>query len=57
MVKGKFGGRLRSRGEVGQVNEALAKVLCHNIVVVGQSIHELGIEPAFRERLSAGGVD
>ena len=25
----------------------LAKVLCHNICVLCQAIHELGIEPAF----------
>jgi hypothetical protein len=40
-------GRLWSKTEVGQRNEALLKVLCHNVVVVGQSIHELGISPAF----------
>lgn len=28
-------------------NEALLKVLCHNICVLIQSIHELGIEPVF----------
>jgi hypothetical protein len=47
MIKAKFGGRIRSKGEVGQVNEALLKVLCHNIVVVGQSMHEQGVEPTF----------
>ena len=29
------------------VNEALLKFLCHNIVVLVQSIYELDIEPAF----------
>jgi hypothetical protein len=29
------------------VNEALVKVLCHNVVVVHQSHIELGIEPVF----------
>jgi hypothetical protein len=30
-----------------QINEALSKVLCHNLCVVIQSVHELGIEPTF----------
>ena len=29
----KFGDRLRSRTKTAQINEALCKVLCHNIVV------------------------
>ncbi len=47
MIKGKFGGKLWSRSTAGQVNEALLKVLCHNLCVVVQSIHELGIAPTF----------
>jgi hypothetical protein len=47
MIKAKFGERLRSKTEQAQFNEALLKVLCHNICVVIQSIYELGIEPAF----------
>ena len=31
----------------GQINEALCKVLCHNLCVLVQAMHELGIEPAF----------
>jgi hypothetical protein len=27
-------------------NEVLAKVVCHNIVVVIHELHELGIDPA-----------
>jgi transposase len=46
-IKMRFGGRLRSKTTAGQANEALCKVLAHNIVVVGQSIHELGIAPTF----------
>ncbi len=34
-------------GEIGQINEALCKVLCHNVCVLVQATHELGIEPAF----------
>lgn len=47
MLKAKFGNSVRSKGDVGQVNEALCKVLCHNIFVLVQAIHELGIEPVF----------
>lgn len=48
MIKSKFGQRLRSRTLTAQVNEALCKVLCHNLCVVIQSVHELGIEPEFQ---------
>ena len=41
MIKSKFGGRLRSKDRTGQVNELLAKVLCHNICVVIQEMHEM----------------
>jgi hypothetical protein len=34
MIKGKFGDSVRSKTDVGQVNEVLAKVLCHNICVL-----------------------
>jgi hypothetical protein len=47
MIKAKFGQRLRSRTLTAQINEALCKVLCHNLCVVIQSVHELGIEAAF----------
>jgi transposase len=47
MIKAKFGDRVRSKTWQAQVNEALLKVLCHNICVVIQSVYELGIEPAF----------
>jgi transposase len=47
MIKGKFGDSLRSKSDIGQINEALCKVLCHNICVLVQAIHELGIEPTF----------
>jgi hypothetical protein len=30
-----------------QINEALCNVLCHNLCVVIQSVHELGIETDF----------
>ncbi|HEX7771662.1 MAG TPA: transposase, partial [Pyrinomonadaceae bacterium] len=46
-IKAKFGERLRSKTETAQINEALCKVLCHNLCVVIQSMYELGIEPEF----------
>ncbi|RLT35085.1 MAG: IS4/IS5 family transposase, partial [Chloroflexi bacterium] len=47
MVKAKFGGSVRAKTSTAQINEALLKFLCHNIVVLIQSVYELGIEPAF----------
>jgi len=47
MIKAKFGDRLRSKTKTAQINEALCKVLAHNICCLIQSIYELGIEPAF----------
>jgi transposase len=47
MIKGKFGSALRSKCDTGQINEALCKVLAHNICVLVQATHELGIEPTF----------
>ena len=56
MIKAKFGGKLWSKGETAQINEALLKVVCHNIVVLVQSIYELGIAPVFwpSEAVAAG---
>jgi hypothetical protein len=47
MMKRKFGDSLRSKTQRAQVNETLAKVLCHNLVVLIHEMYELGIEPAF----------
>jgi transposase len=47
MIKAKFGDYVRSKEWTAQVNEVLLKVLCHNICVVIQEMHELGIEPNF----------
>lgn len=49
MIKSKFGQRLRSKTLTAQINEALCKVLCHNLCVVIQSQHELGIDIDFSE--------
>ncbi len=44
MRKRKFQNKLMLRKEVGQVNEALAKILCHNICVLIQETHESGLK-------------
>ena len=44
MLKRKFGSNLRSRSETGQINEILAKCLCHNLCVLVQELFEIGIE-------------
>jgi transposase len=47
MIKRKFGERLRSKTKTAQHNEVLAKVLCHNLACVIQSMYELGINVDF----------
>jgi transposase len=47
MVKAKFGDSLRSKTDTAMVNEALCKILCHNICCLIQSHYELGIEATF----------
>jgi transposase len=47
MVKANFGARLASVSRQAQFNEALCKILCHNICVLIRSIYELGIEVDF----------
>ena len=47
MIKSKFGIALRSKTKTAQINEALCKVLCHNICCLIQSMYELGIKPNF----------
>jgi transposase len=46
-IKAKFGDSVRSRTETAMRNEALCKILCHNICCVIQEMYELGIEPNF----------
>ena len=53
MTKSKFGQRLRSKTLTAQINEALCKILCHNLCVVIASQHELGIETNFTNELAA----
>ena len=47
MIKRKFGDSLRSKSETAMVNEALCKILCHNLVVLIHEMFELGIDPVF----------
>lgn len=47
MIKRNFVAAVKSKSDTGQVNEVLCKVLCHNVCVLVQAIHELGIEPVF----------
>lgn len=50
MIKAKFGGYLRSKLPVAQINEVLCKVLCHNLCCLIQSHFELGIQATFWEQ-------
>ncbi len=47
MVKAKFQDSVRGRTDTAMKNEVLLKLLCHNVVVIHQSVIELGIEPVF----------
>jgi len=35
--------RIRSKTKIAQINEILYKILCHNICVLIQEMHEMGI--------------
>jgi transposase len=54
MIKRKFGDSVRSKTDIAIRNEVLAKVLCHNIVVVIHEMHELGINPGFKSGAEEG---
>ena len=45
MIKAKFRDSLRSKTKTAQINEALCKVLCHNLCCLIQSMSELNIKP------------
>jgi transposase len=53
MIKGKFGSALRSKSDTGQVNEALCKVLAHNVCVLIHAMHALNVHPIFRAETQA----
>ena len=52
MIKAKFGGALRSKTHEAQVNEALVKILCHNICVLIQAMYAIGLVPQFEQRIA-----
>ena len=54
MIKAKFGDSVRSKSDTGQINEALCKVLAHNICVLALAMHDLGIEPDFGSKANCG---
>lgn len=47
MIKAKFGGNVKSKTDIAMTNEALCKIVCHNICVLIQEMHELGIDVNF----------
>lgn len=46
-IKRKFGDTIRSKSPVAQRNEALLKVLCHNLVCLIHEMHETGADVVF----------
>ena len=48
MIKAKFGGTVRSKTPVAQMNEVLVKIMCHNICVLVQAMYALGVDPKFQ---------
>jgi len=53
MIKGKFGSALRSKSDTGQINEALCKILAHNVCVLIQAMHALNVHPIFSAEIPA----
>ncbi|MFH1664513.1 MAG: transposase [archaeon] len=51
-IKGKFGGSLKSKSFVGQTNEVLLKVLCHNICCLIQEMYETGVDGLVAQEIS-----
>ena len=47
MVKRKFGDSVRSKCDTAMKNESLSKMVAHNLCVLIQEQHELGIDPVF----------
>ena len=46
-IKRKFGETLKSKSQIAQVNELLAKIIAYNLTVVIHEMYENGIEPSF----------
>lgn len=53
-IKRKFGDSVRSKTDVAMTNEVLCKLLAHNLCVLIQEQHELGIEPIFWQNEKEG---
>lgn len=53
MIKAKFGGNVRSKTDTAMVNECYIKIICHNICVLIQETHELGIDINFSMKLDS----
>ena len=47
MVKSKFGDSVRSKTDRAMANEVRAKILCHNVCCLIQSMFEFGVDPEF----------
>ncbi|MDB5306061.1 MAG: Transposase, family protein/SWIM domain fusion [Gemmataceae bacterium] len=47
MIKRKFGPDVRSKTDVAMRNEVFCKLIAHNLCVLIQEQHELGIDPLF----------
>ena len=47
MIKAKFGDLVRSKLDIAMKNEALCKILCHNICCLISAFYELKIEANF----------
>ena len=50
--RAQFGGAVRSKLPTAQINEVLAKVLCHNLACIFHAITEFGIEADFAAKPS-----
>lgn len=48
MIKAKFGSSVRSKTDTAMMNECLCKIICHNVCVLIQEMHELGIDIEFK---------
>jgi len=51
-IKRKFGETLKSKNQVAQVNELLAKIIAYNLTVVSHEMYENGISPDFLKKNS-----
>lgn len=57
MVKAKFGAAVRAKTPRAQINEILAKLICHNLACIVQAIEEHGIQVDFGPSVSTTPMD